>query len=454
LVTNPEPTETTGESVTMHRCVVTAAVLLPVFPLAARAQGAASVERRILEAVDARAPKAEALLERAVNVNSGTMNPAGVRRVGEIYRAELDALGFATRLVDMTAVRRGPHLFAERQGRGPRVLLIGHLDTVFEEDSPFQRYTRLENGWAHGPGTEDMKGGNGVVILALQALQDAGVLDGMNVVVAFLGDEEDTGDPIGVSRRDLVEAARRSDFGLGFEGGVGGRHSATVARRGFTAWRLAVTGTPGHSSLIFKPAFGYGAVFELARILDAFRAELAGEEYLTFNPGVALGGTTVEFDPMQGRGTAFGKTNVIAESAVASGDLRTVSVEQRERIKDRMRAIVAQSLPGTSATLEFEDSSPPMAPKPANYALLARLQQVARDLGQGPVEAVDPAERGAADIQFVAEDVGAALDGLGVVGDGGHTVDEKVDLGSLPFMARRAAVLIYRLTREADGGRR
>lgn len=432
----------------MLRSIVPFVVLFSLFPLPAHAQGPSSVERRIIAAVDARAAQAEALLERAVSVNSGTMNPAGVRRVGEIYQAELDALGFATRLVDMSAVQRGPHLFAEREGRGPRVLLIGHLDTVFEEDSPFQRFTRLPNGWASGPGTEDMKGGNGVVILALQALKDAGVLDGMNLIVAFIGDEEDTGDPLSISRRDLVEAARRSAFGLGFEGGVGGRHSATVARRGFSGWKLTVTGTPGHSSLIFKPAFGAGAVFELARILNGFREELEGEEYLTFNPGVALGGTTVDFDRMQGRGTAFGKPNVIAETAVAAGDLRTVSLEQRERTKQRMRAIVARSLPGTSATIDFEDSSPPMAPKPANYALLARLEEVARDLEQGPVEAVDPAERGAADIQFVAEDVGAALDGLGVVGDGGHTVEEKVDLGSLPFMARRAAVLVYRLTRD------
>jgi glutamate carboxypeptidase len=431
----------------MHRSIAAFVLPLALLPRPTHAQGLSAVEQRILAAVDARTAEAEALLERAVNVNSGTMNPAGVGRVGEIYRTELDALGFTTRLADMSAVRRGPHLFGERQGRGPRVLLIGHLDTVFEADSPFQRFTRIENGWARGPGTEDMKGGNGVIVLALQALQDAGVVEGMNLIVAFLGDEEDTGDPIDISRADLVEAGRRSDFGLGFEGGVGGRSSATVARRGFSGWRLRVTATPGHSSLIFKHAFGYGAVFELARILNGFRAELAGEEYLTFNPGVAMGGTTVDFDQMLGRGTAFGKANIIAETAVAAGDLRTVSVEQRERIKDRMRAIVAHSLPGASATLEFEDSSPPMSPKPANYALLARLQEVARDLGQGPVEAVDPAERGAADIQFVADDVGAVLDGLGVVGDGGHTVEEKIDLGSLPFMAKRAAVLIYRLTR-------
>jgi glutamate carboxypeptidase len=420
-------------------------LVAPLMPL--HAQGLSPVEQRIVAAVDARTAEAVALLERAVNINSGSLNPAGVRAVGELYRAEFDALGFATRLADMAAVQRGPHLFAERNGTGPRVLLIGHLDTVFEPDSPFQRYELLDAGTARGPGTEDMKGGNGVVLLALQALHDAGVLDGTNIVVAFTGDEEDTGDPLSISRGDLVEAARRSAFALGFEGGVGGRGTATVARRGFTGWTLAVRATPGHSSLVFLPAFGYGAILELARILDTFREEMAGEQYLTFNPGVVLGGTSVDFDAMQSRGTGFGKTNVIAESAVAAGDLRTVSVAQRERAKARMRAIVAQSLPGTTPTIEFEDSSPPMDPKPANYALLERLREVSRDLGFGPVEAVDPGLRGAADISFVAADVGAALDGLGVVGDGGHTVAEQVDLASLPFMAKRAAVLIYRLTR-------
>jgi glutamate carboxypeptidase len=417
-------------------------------PTASTAQTLSPVERRIVHAVDSLAPAAVDLLARAVNVNSGTMNVAGVRSVGELFRAELDALGFSSRLVAMDSVRRGPHLFAERTGAGPRVLLIGHLDTVFEEDSPFQRWERVDARTARGPGTEDMKGGNVVVLLALRALRAAGALDGANLIVAFLGDEEDTGDPLSLSRRDLVDAARRSRYALGFEGGVGGTGTATVARRGFTGWRLTARATPAHSSVIFQAPYGYGAIFELARILDAFREQLAGEEYLTFNPGVTLGGTTVEFDAMQGRGTAFGKTNVIAETAVAAGDLRALSVAQRDRAKERMRAIVTQSLPGTSADIEFEDSSPPMDPKPANYALLERLNRVSADLGLGPVEAVDPSRRGAADISFVNGEVYAALDGLGVVGDGGHTVNEMVDLTTIPFMAKRAAVLIYRLTRE------
>jgi glutamate carboxypeptidase len=418
-------------------------------PTSLPAQQLSAVERRIVEAVDSLAPAAVELLARSVDINSGTMNVAGVRRVGELFQAELDALGFASRLIPMDSVRRGPHLFAERSGTGPRLLLIGHLDTVFEEDSPFQRWQRVDQRTGRGPGTEDMKGGNVVIVLALQALEAAGLLDGTNLTVAFLGDEEDTGDPLAISRRDLVEAARRSRYALGFEGGVGGTGTATVARRGFTGWTLTVRATPAHSSLIFQPAYGYGAVFELARVLDGFRQQMAGEEYLTFNPGVALSGTTVEFDAMEGRGTAFGKTNVIAETAVAAGDLRSLSVAQRERAKERMRAVAAQSLPGTTSEIEFDDSSPPMDPKPANHELLARLNQVSLDLGFGPVEAVDPSRRGAADISFVNAEVYAALDGLGVVGDGGHTVNEMVDLTTIPLMAKRAAVLIHRLTREA-----
>jgi glutamate carboxypeptidase len=434
----------------MQSSLVAISCLVLALPAAAAAQGLSAVERRIVGAVDSLAPAAVELLARAVNINSGTMNPDGVRRVGLLFQGELDALGFSTRLVSMDSVRRGPHLLAEHPGTGPRVLLIGHLDTVFERDSPFQRWERVDDRTARGPGTEDMKGGNVVIVLALEALRAAGALDAADLVVAFLGDEEDTGDPIALSRGDLVAAARRSRYALGFEGGVGGTGTATVARRGFTDWRLTVRATPGHSSLVFQPAYGYGALFELARILNGFRESMAGEEYLTFNPGVALGGTALEFDGMEGRGTAFGKTNVIAETAIAAGDLRTVSVAQRERAKERMRAIAAQSLPGASTALEFHDSSPPMEPKPANYALLARLNQVSMDLGLGPVEAVDPSRRGAADVSFINADVHAALDGLGVVGEGGHTVAEMVDLTTIPLMAKRAAVLIYRLTREGS----
>lgn len=221
--------------------------------------------------------------------------------------------------------------------------------------------------------------------------------------------------------------------------------TAVVARRGSTSWHLEVTGRPSHSSQIFTDAVGDGALFEAARILDGFRRELAGERYLTFNPGLAVGGTEAAVEPSGERGNAFGKSNVVAGKAVVVGDLRTISPEQLANAKQRMQAITARHLPHTDATLEVSDSYPPMPPSEGNLRLLALLDQTSRDLGHGPVTAVDPSDAGAADVAFTAGRVEMALDGLGLLGAGEHTVEETADLGTLRIQTRRAAVLLDRL---------
>ncbi len=415
----------------------------------ASAQDLSEEEQAIADYIDAHTEDAIALLEQVVNINSGTMNFDGVREVGEVLDAELAALGFRTQWIPMDSASRAGHLFAEqRGGQGRRMLLIGHLDTVFEEDSPFQRFERLDDSTAKGPGVSDMKGGDVVIVLALQALHAVGALDNTSVAVAFTGDEEHTGQPLEYGRRHLNEAGLRTDIALGFEGNVGGVGKATVARRGFTGWTLRVIGTTAHSSQIFREDLGSGAIFAAAKILDEFRDKLEGEEHLTFSPGLIVGGSDVEFDAEQSRGTAFGKTNIIADTVIVSGDLRTLSALQLERAKERMVDIAENTLPHTDARLSFRDTYPPMEPYPENYALMEILSEVNRDLGYGAVTALDPGRRGAADISFVAETVEAALAGLGVIGDGAHTVEETVDLTSIPIMAKRAAILIYRLTRE------
>ena len=396
--------------------------------------------------MDLLAPAAQVFLEQIVNVNSGTMNHAGVREVGRMFEREFSSLGMETTWIPMPGdVNRAGHLFAEASGgSGATVLLIGHLDTVYELDSPFQLYEDLDGDTARGPGVSDMKGGDVVILLALQALHAAGQLDGLNLIVALLGDEEETGDPLTISRQHLVEASRRSAAALGFEGGVGGMQSATVARRGFTDWRLEVQGTRGHSSVIFNDKYGAGAAFEAARILGAFYDKLRGEKNLTFGAGILLGGTSVDYDEETDRGTAFGKTNVIPQTVIVAGDLRALTGEQLEGAMERMRKIVSANLPRTNAEIYFRESYPPMAPTAGNLELLNRLDQVSRDLGMGPIEAVDPGKRGAADISFSAQYT-AALGGLGVVGRGAHTPDETIDLRSIPVMAKRAALLVHRL---------
>jgi glutamate carboxypeptidase len=168
------------------------------------------------------------------------MNLDGVRRVGQLFEAEFKTLGFRTAWIDGTTFKRAGHLVAERDGRGPRLLLIGHLDTVFEADSPFTKYERLNADSARGPGVIDMKGGDVVIIYALRALAAAKALDGMAVTVVMTGDEEDPGEPIAFARKVLFDAGKAADIAIGFENGNNNPANANISRRGFTGWTLRV----------------------------------------------------------------------------------------------------------------------------------------------------------------------------------------------------------------------
>jgi glutamate carboxypeptidase len=431
---------------TISVCVFAAVASLLTVPSRVSAQGALNAtEQALTRSVDARNNDALALLERLVNINSGTMNLAGVRQVGSILRAQLDSLGFATRWVEGAAFQRAGHLVAERTGEGPRILLIGHLDTVFEPSSPFQKFERLSDTTARGPGIIDMKGGDVIIVHALKALKAAGVLERLSITVVFSGDEEKAGTPVDSARAALVDAAKRSQYAIGFEDGSGDPHTAVVARRGAGSWILTSTGTPAHSSQIFRDDIGPGAVFESARVLQAFRERLSGQQYLTFNPGVALGGTDAKLDSTTTQGTAAGKSNVVAGRMVVSGDIRTISREQLASAKDAMRRIVAQHLPHTTSEITFDDGYPPMAPTQGNRRLIALYDSVSRVLGFGPVRAVDPSKAGAADVSFTAPFLATAIDGVGLAGWDDHTEKETADLRMLAPLTKRAAVLLYRL---------
>ena len=417
--------------------------------LAATAAGAQTLtpaEQKMRTYVQQRAAEQVAFLEKVVNINSGTMNQAGVRAVGDAFATELKDLGFETRWVSLPSeMKRAGHLFAEHKAKksrntGKTVLLLGHLDTVFEGEG--QKYMKVDDSTAKGAGTGDMKGGDAVFLYALKAMKAAGTLADANIIVALMGDEESGGEPDSISRRDLVEAAKRSQAILAFEEDAG---KATIARRGFSSWQVSVTGRQGHSSGVFGRGSGYGAIYEIARILNEFRETLSAEPNLTFNPGVIVGGTTVAYDSSMISGTAAGKLNIIAPTAYVQGDLRFLTPEQLANARAKMTEIVAKSLAGTSAKITFADGNPAMPPTPGNYALLAVLDSVTRALGQGPTEALDPGQRGAGDISYVSQ-YADALDGLGVDGNRSHTPDETVNLNSLVPSTVRAAVLINRLT--------
>lgn len=410
------------------------------------AQGALSTnERAVARAVDSHNAEALALLEKIVNINSGTMNVAGVRRVSDVLRPQLESLGFTTHWVDGASFKRAGHLVAEHAGTGPKILLIGHLDTVFEPSSPFQKFIRLNDSTATGPGVIDMKGGDIVMLFALRALKDAGQLEKMNITAVFDGDEEDAGRPLSLSRKALVDAAAGASAAMGFEDGAGDPKSAVISRRSATEWKLTTTGYPGHASQIFHDDIGAGAIFEMSRILTEFYQKLSGEPYLAFSPGLALGGTLVSADSGGTSGTASGKNNVIAEKTTVTGDMRTLSPEQLAKTEQAMREIVSHHLPKTGGDIVFDNGYPPMAPTEGNRKILAMYSEASRDLGFGGVQAVDPSKAGAADVAFIASAVPMVIDGIGLSGHDDHSEKETADLRRLPSQTKRAAVLMLRL---------
>jgi glutamate carboxypeptidase len=418
-----------------------------LIPTVAAQSGPSVGERAVVEAVDAGNSAALSLLERAVNQNSGTTNLAGVRAVGVMFRAEFDALGFMTEWVDGASWGRAGHLVATHAGPSAKILLIGHLDTVFDADSPFQKFEHVDADHARGPGVIDMKGGDVIMLLALRALKSTGALDRMNITVVMTGDEEAPGRPTVAARATLVAAASGVSAALGFEDGDGDPAHAIIARRGTSSWRLDVTGTGGHSSQVFGPELGAGAIYEAARIVNGFRERLAGEAHLTFNPGVFLGGTAVGYDAVNSSGSASGKENVVAARATVAGDLRALTPDQFAKAKQVMREVVAASLPQTSAEITFDDSYPPLAPTAGNEKLLVMYDQASRDLGFGPVTGVSPDKAGAADVSFVAATVPMIIDAIGLKGTDDHSPKETADLRTLSVQAKRAAVLIGRLAK-------
>jgi len=412
------------------------------------AAGLSSSEKKLASAAKAEGPYAFELLEQLVNINSGTQNLEGVTQVGAQMRKELEPLGFKVQWVPMGEVGRAGHLIAEHhgKGRGKRMLLIGHLDTVFEKASPFQKYVR-RGDVIEGPGVNDMKGGLAIMVAALRAMKQAGTLSNARILIVLTGDEEEPGKPLSISRAHLIEAASRSDVALEFESLArgDGKDMGSIARRSASSWAVTTTAKSGHSSRLFSDEAGFGSSYEIARILDAFRREVR-EPNATFNVGLLLGGTTAQVDATETAGSATGKTNIIGATAIAHGDLRTLSNDQTTRIREKMTAIVAQSLPGTQSKITFEDSYPAMAPTEGSRAWLKMLNVVNRDLGLPEMGELDPLKRGAGDIAFVADKLDGLI-GFGSAGEGSHAPGETAEAASFERQIPRAALMMTRLSK-------
>ncbi len=417
-----------------------------IFIKTSTAQTLNAIEQKILKDIETNMPATIKLLKESVNINSGTYNTEGVKKVGALYSKELAALGFTIEWIALPdSLKRAGHLVAYRKGKkGKKVFIIGHLDTVFEPDMPPNPFTMLNDSTATGQGVNDMKGGDVIVISALKAMHQQGLLNDVSITVYFTGDEENAADPREISRGDFISRAKQHDVALGFEG-ASGLNTIATARRGASTWTLEVEAEQAHSSGVFGKG-GYGSIYEAARIVNEFREKLSAQQYLTFNPGLFIGGSEINVDEKAQQGTASGKSNIISPKTVVIGDLRFLSEKQKNSARDTMRQIVAQNLKGTRATIKFMDGIPSMPPTAGNDALVKVVSGISTRLGYGEVKAGDPGSRGAGDISYVADYLDC-LDGFGATGKGAHAPGETINLNDLPKLINRAALVIYTLTR-------
>lgn len=425
-------------------------ILLYIFLLGSSnliyAQQLSSIEQQLIAEIDKNYQETVSLLEEVTNINSGSLNLEGVEAVSRVFEREFKKIGFETEWFKLPPdAKRAGHFIATRKGtKGKKVFIVGHLDTVFEKDMPFTPFTYLNDSIATGQGVNDMKGGDVMIFASLKALHDLGLLEDRTITVYFTGDEESSAG-VEISRKDFIARAKEHDVALAYETSQS-MNIATVARRGSSGWTLKTSGKQAHSSGIFRDEVGYGAIYEAARILTAFREELANEQYLTFNPGQFIGGSDITYNAELGSGEALGKSNIIAREALVTGDLRFLGEEQKIRAREKMQKIVNENLSQTDAEIIFRDGIPSMVPTPGNYALAEQLSQLSQDMGLGEVKPGDPGSRGAGDISFIAKYIDS-LDGIGASGTGAHAPGETINMKEYPKLIKRSTLFLYRLTR-------
>ncbi len=397
-------------------------------------------EQEMVSWLDEREEEMLGLLERIINMNSGSLNSDGVDAVTAIFDEELRGLGFSTsrlpgELIEMPScpgsdysVDLTDHLLARRPGNGSRLLLMGHIDTVFPPDSPFQTFRR-EGDTIFGPGVADMKGGLVVMLYALKALAAADALDEAAFTVLLNSDEE-----MGSlsSRKYIEEEALDHDWGLVYESS--GIDTMTRQRKGIGQARLVVNGRAAHAGGAHEQ--GLSAIKELAYKIVQIENMTDYESGVTVNVGVVNGGEA---------------RNTISPCAEALMDLRYPQPEQGvaavERWQEIFNRVYSYAVDGGEITTEsyINLHRPPKIPTPESDWLLERTIAIGRLLGQD----IGITDSGGGTDGSLSQAVGLpTLDSLGIAGTGAHSNREEARASSLAERAALSAVLIRRLARE------
>jgi glutamate carboxypeptidase len=375
-------------------------------------------------AVDARYERYLAELAELVNIDCGSYTPEGVNRVADRMASWLAELGAS---VERTAhqpaegyPKLGDLVVGELAGSGPRILLIGHTDTVFDPGTAAVRPFRNEGNLAYGPGVSDMKGGLLAGLHALAALQQLGTRPNVTFVA---NPDEEIGS--GFSTPFIRRLAQNHDVALVLEC-ARANGDIVSARKGIADLHITYRGRAAHAGV--EPEKGHSAILAAARAVVELTALNGRWPSVTVNAGTIAGGT---------------RPNVVAERCEVGLDLRAASVKEFAAARDEVSRIVASpAVEGVTADVRETASHAPMERSPASARLVTLAQAIARDLGF----AVNDAATGGASDANTTSGVGLpTLDGLGPIGGDDHSPDEWLDLTSVVPRTALLAGLIERV---------
>lgn len=390
--------------------------------------------REIAEFMAAHEPAMRELLRELVDIQSGTLNKPGVDAVAAFLDGYLSARGLRTRVLRQEDA--GDILIADfpRAADAPgRILLSGHMDTVFPADTPFNRL-RCEGDIAHGPGACDMKGGLVVGIFAMLALLERGLGDVLPLRFLFSPDEEKSSRTM---RACLRAEAPRALFALVFEM-AGPDNELVRTRKGKVALSARIHGQAGHAAFVTHDKVS--AVLDAARkivLLEALNTprEVSGAASLSVNVGRVEGGV------------AF---NVVPDEARIDVEARCNTLEQMEEVEAAMsRILLSPQVPGCRGEIVGRTTSPPLEAR-ATAELYALAAEVAAGLGRKVGEEFRP---GCSEASYLAREGVPVLDGLGPRGGKDHSTDEFLVLSSLRERAELSAGLIVRAWEACRAGR-
>ena len=394
-------------------------------------------EMNLVAWVDSQEQEMLELLEQITNINSGTLNKEGVNQITQIFQSELRKLGFSSSrlpgdLIEMPSCPGSDynldvtdHLLARRIGSGAKLLLMGHMDTVFPVTSNFNTF-RQEGDTMYGPGVADMHGGLVVMLYALKALEAANKLNGKTITVLLNSDEE-----IGSlsSRKYIEEQAKLHDWGLVYE--ASGTNNFVRARKGLGQARIVVNGRASHAG--GAHAMGRSAIKELAYKIIEIENMTNYETGLTLNVGIVAGGEA---------------RNTIAPCAEALIDIRYPAIHQGEEAKERIDKIASElySYPIGNKQLKTDLwinlHRPPKTPTPESDDLLEKALSIGRLLQQE----IGITDSGGGTDGSLSQAVGLpTIDSLGVAGTGAHSNREEARVSSLIERTKLSAILIHRL---------